>query len=49
MPINIGISKLGKFGEQPVSLQAGYRYCVDAPDGGPDWNVRFVVTLLFPK
>ena len=32
-----------------ATLQAGYRYYADAPDGGPDWGLRFTVTLLFPK
>lgn len=27
----------------------GGRYYADKPEGGPDWGLRFVVTLLFPK
>ena len=25
------------------------RFYLDTPPGGPDWGVRFVVTLLYPK
>ena len=44
------VSKLTKFGKQPVSLGLGVRYWADSPDSGPHgWGVRFVVTFLFPK
>jgi hypothetical protein len=31
------------------AFQVGYRYYVDGPNGGPDWGLRFAITLLFPK
>lgn len=50
IPINFSVSKLTKFGEQPVSLQLGARYWAKAPDNGPDgWGVRAGITFLFPK
>ncbi|MBI5040589.1 MAG: transporter, partial [Gammaproteobacteria bacterium] len=49
VPINAMASQLVKFGTQPVSFAVGYRNYVEAPAGGPDWGVRFVVTFLFPK
>jgi len=50
VPINAVVSKLTKFGKQPVSLGLGVRYWADSPDSGPHgWGVRFVVTFLFPK
>ncbi len=49
VPVNVGVSKLITLGKQPISLQGGYRYYVDAPDGGPDWGLRFAVTFLFPR
>jgi hypothetical protein len=49
VPINLMLSQLLKIAGQPISLQAGYRYYADAPDGGPDWGLRFTVSLLFPK
>lgn len=50
VPINFEISKLVKFGEQPVSFQAGARYWATAPESGPEgWGFRVAVTFLFPK
>ena len=49
VPINFGISKLVKFGKQPVQLQAGVRYWAASPDGGPSgFGGRLAVTFLFP-
>jgi hypothetical protein len=49
VPINLTVSQLLKLGNQPISLQLGWRYYAVKPDGGPDWGLRFVVTFLFPK
>ena len=49
VPINVSVSKLTSIGRQKVSFQIGGRYYADAPSGGPDWGLRFAVTLLFPK
>jgi hypothetical protein len=51
VPINAVVSKLVRFGKQPVSLFAGARYWADSPDDtGPEgWGARFGVTFLFPK
>ena len=49
VPLNLTISQLVKIGEVPVQFQLGGRLYADAPDGGPDWGVRFAVTFLFPK
>lgn len=50
VPINVQISKLVKFGAQPVSLSAGARYWATAPENGPEgWGVRVGMTFLFPK
>jgi len=49
VPINATISQLLKIGGQPLQLQLGYRYYVDAPKYGPDWGIRFQVSFLFPK
>jgi hypothetical protein len=48
VPINLSISQLIKVGKLPVSLAFGFKYYAEAPTGGPDWGVRFVVTPLFP-
>jgi hypothetical protein len=49
LPLNLGLSKVTRFGSQLVSLQAGARWYADAPAGGPDWGLRFTFTLLFPR
>ncbi|MDD5141611.1 MAG: hypothetical protein PHY43_15280 [Verrucomicrobiales bacterium] len=49
VPLNFMVQQLVKIGKMPVAFQAGYRYYVNKPDGGPDWGLRFAVTFLFPK
>jgi hypothetical protein len=50
VPINVVVSKLLKFGQQPVSVGGGVRYWAEGPEGGPhEWGFRLVITLLFPK
>ena len=50
VPINFQVSKIVKFGEQPVSFGLGARYWAQSPENGPDgWGIRAVVTFLFPK
>ncbi len=49
IPINFGVSKIFKFGDQRVSLGAMGRYYAAAPEDGPEWGVRLIATFLFPK
>jgi hypothetical protein len=49
VPVNLVVSQVLKIGEQPISLALGYRKYVEAPTGGPDWGLRFVVSFMFPK
>lgn len=49
IPVNLFVNQVVKFGKQPVQFSVGPRYYAASPDGGPEWGVRFVVTLLFPK
>ncbi len=49
VPLNFSITQLVKIGGKPVSFQGGVRYYLDKPAGGPDWGIRFGVTLVFPK
>jgi hypothetical protein len=49
VPFNLGYSKVSRIGGQLVSWSGGVRYYFDAPDGGPEWGLRFVFTLLYPK
>ncbi len=49
VPVNFMATQMLKVSKQPITLQLGYRYYADGPSGGPDWGLRFAVTLLFPK
>jgi hypothetical protein len=49
VPVNISYSKVTKIGGQLMSFAGGARAYLETPTGGPDWGVRFVVTLLYPK
>jgi hypothetical protein len=49
VPINVTVTQLLKVAKQPISLQLGWRYYAEAPDGGPDWGIRFALTFLFPR
>jgi len=43
------VSQVVKLGNQPMSFALGYRNYVEAPAGGPDWGLRFTMSLMFPK
>lgn len=48
LPLNLLIAKVTKINEQVVSVGAGLRYWLDAPDDGPEGlGFRLFVTLLF--
>jgi hypothetical protein len=49
VPVNLMYSKVTKIGNQMVSFAGGARYYLETPPGGPDWGLRFVVTLLYPR
>lgn len=47
IPVNLLLSHIYHFGDQPVSLGFGGRVYVATPPGGPTWGLRAVVTFLF--
>ncbi|WP_411728213.1 hypothetical protein, partial [Methyloglobulus sp.] len=49
VPLNVVVAQLLKFDKQPVQFALSVRYYPEKPNGGPEWGLRFVVTLLFPK
>jgi hypothetical protein len=49
VPVNLSVSQMLKIGGQPISISLGGKYYADGPEGTPEWGLRFVVTLLFPK
>lgn len=48
VPVHAGVSHLYNWGGQRVQLALNGRVYLEGPDGGPDWGLRFVTTLLFP-
>ena len=49
VPLNWTVQQLLKIGPQPIAVQLGVRYYAEKPEGGPDWGLRFAMTLLFPQ
>lgn len=49
VPINFTAAQLTHLGAQPISVGAGLRYYAVAPRNGPNWGVRLIFTLLYPK
>ncbi len=49
VPANFQITQLVKLDGQPVSVGGGFKYYAAKPEGGPDWGVRLIFTLLFPR
>src|SRR6059036_4275175 len=48
VPLNFQVTQILKIGKQPISIGVGGRYYADSPRYGPDWGLRFIVTLLYP-
>jgi len=49
IPLIFQISQILKIGKQPISIQVGGKYYAETPRYGPDWGVRFALTLLYPQ
>jgi Putative MetA-pathway of phenol degradation len=49
VPLNATYTKIAKIGGQMLSFGGAARVYLDSPTGGPDWGLRFIVTLLYPK
>jgi hypothetical protein len=49
VPVNVTVTQLTRIGNQRISIGGGLKYYAEKPAGGPDWGVRLVLTLLFPK
>jgi hypothetical protein len=49
VPVLAHLSQLVKIGELPVQLKLSGKYYAEAPEGAPDWGLRFSITFLFPK
>jgi len=49
VPINVIVSKVKTLGPYPASYAFGAGVFADSPDGGPEWKLRGVVTLILPS
>jgi hypothetical protein len=49
VPIGLGVSRTTVLNRRPMTLAVNYYYNVTRPDGAAAQQLRFVVTLLFPK
>lgn len=49
IPWGLQVSKITHFGSRPVNLLLGYYKNSTHPNGGPDYQVRFQLNLLFPQ
>ena len=49
IPLNFQVSKVAKIGPFPASFGAGPGVYLVTPDGGPEWRLRGVVTLMLPS
>jgi hypothetical protein len=49
IPLNLDYSQVTRVGKQMLSWQGGVRYYFETPGKGPDWGLRFTLTLLFPE
>src|SRR5205809_1856475 len=48
VPLIFQVAQILKVGKQRINIQVGGKYYVDSPRYGPDWGVRFQLTLLYP-
>jgi hypothetical protein len=49
VPVNLSVTQMLKVKGQILSLQAGYKYYAEKPEGGPRDGFRFAITLVFPR
>jgi hypothetical protein len=49
LPLGIGITRTTVFNRRPMSLGVQYYYNVERPDGSGANQLRFVISLLYPK
>lgn len=49
VPVVMNLSQLVKIGKLPIDFKLSGKYYAEAPQGAPDWGLRFTITFLFPK
>lgn len=48
VPLGLAVGQIFRVGGQALNGQVGAYYNVVRPDGGPEWQLRFQLALLFP-
>ena len=49
VPLGLGVTKTTVFNHRPVNVGVNYFYNVERPDGAAGQQLRFVLSLLFPR
>jgi hypothetical protein len=49
LPLGGGLGRVFDIGAQPMNMSLQAYDNVITPEGGPDWQLRFQVQLLFPQ
>ena len=49
VPLNVVVSKVTHLGPFPFSVGGGFGVFVLSPEGGPEWKLRIVGTLILPR
>ena len=49
VPVGGGFGRVTKLGKQPISWTVQAYYMLEAPTGGPEWELRIQLAFLFPK
>lgn len=49
VPVGGGFGRVTKLGKQPISWTIQGYYMLEAPTGGPEWELRIQLAFLFPK
>ena len=49
VPIGMGLTRTTVFNQRPINIGVNYYHNVERPDGAGAQQLRFVVTLLYPR
>ena len=49
VPLGLGVTRTTVFNRRPMNLGVNYYYNVERPDGAAAQQLRFAITLLYPK
>jgi hypothetical protein len=49
VPLGLGISRVTVLGTRPMSLGVQYYYNVERPDGTAAYQLKLIVSLLYPR